>query len=113
MSTPVFIGSEPSNMALSDDGQIMYVLATGSGQIVRYNVLTRQPGFSYQSYPSYNQSVPLPRFAVQPGTENTVALVQSQTPLVQIIDFDPVSSTTSVRPVTGGARAAPRCRRAR
>jgi trimeric autotransporter adhesin len=42
-TTPVPIGSEPTNMALSDDGHMLYVLATGSSRIVRCNMLTQRP----------------------------------------------------------------------
>ena len=46
-TSPVPLASEPTRMALSDDGQILYVLSTGANEIVRFNMLTQQRGFSF------------------------------------------------------------------
>ena len=95
-STPVYVGSEPTLMALSDDGQILYVLATGSSQIVRYNTLTQQPMFGF----GINNSAI--NFAVQPGTENTLAVTGTSTQYIEIVDFDPVARTAAVRSSNSG-----------
>ena len=95
-STPVYVGSEPTRMALSDDGQVVYVLATGSGQIVQYNLATQQP---QSSFVLNNSNI---NFAVQPGTENTLAVTGNYNPQVEIVDFDPVNHTAAARPENSG-----------
>ena len=102
LATPVFVGSEPTRMTLSDDGQILYVLATGSSRIVRYNMLAQQPGATFD-IPT-NNLVPFPELVVQPGSENTLALTPFSLP-IEIVDFDPVAGTFSVRPSNSGTNS--------
>jgi hypothetical protein len=102
-TTPIPIGSEPTRMALSDDGQILYVLATGSSRIVRYNMLTQQPESDFELPASFgSNSATSVEFAVQPGSENTLGLTQSVTESTEIVDFDPVARTASARPSNSG-----------
>ena len=102
-TTPVPIGSEPTNMALADDGQMLYVLATGSSRIVRYNMLTQQSESDFAVPASFgSDSATAVNFAVQPGSENTLGLTQSVTQSVEIVDFDPSAHTASARPINTG-----------
>ena len=99
-TTPVPVGSEPTRMALSDDGQILYVLDTGSSTIVRLNLATQQiEGSIVASIAGLYGNI---YFAVQPGSENTVALPLGQQG-VALVDFNPATHSTTVRASTTGA----------
>src|SRR6185437_5080372 len=53
VGAPVPIGSQPTQMALTSDGQVLYTILTGSQSIGVFNMLTQSAEFTY---------------AVQPGT---------------------------------------------
>ncbi|MGO4516433.1 beta strand repeat-containing protein [Terriglobus sp. 2YAB30_2] len=103
IGTPVSIGSQPTNMALSSDGQILYTILSGSQSIARYNMLTGQPDFTY-TVPNSNFSggIALRGVAVQPGTENTIALDIASFTGNAIYDFDPVHKTAAIRGQASG-----------
>src|SRR5438552_16312190 len=42
IGAPVFVGSEPNRMAISDDGHYLYVGLDGAGSVRRFNLLTHQ-----------------------------------------------------------------------
>src|SRR5687767_1222199 len=44
IGTPVFVGSEPNRLALSDDGHSMYVNLDGAFAIRRFDASTQTPG---------------------------------------------------------------------
>ena len=44
VSNATFIGSEPTKLALSDDGHSLYASLNGAGAIRRFDVLTNTPG---------------------------------------------------------------------
>ena len=73
IGTPVYVGSQPTKMAISDDGNIMYVLLGGANSFVRFNLMTQQSEFSVT--PTFtNYGTPTNGFrdvAVQTGSENT------------------------------------------
>ena len=102
-TTPVFVGSEPTNMAISGDGQMLYLLASGSSEIVRYNMLTQQPESNFAVSPSFGSNTATAvEFAVQFGSEDTLGVTQSVTKAVEIVDFDPVTHVGSARPTNTG-----------
>ena len=76
LGTPVPIGSQPTNMALTSDGQILYTILTGSQSIAVFDMLTQSAKFSYQVQPGTGTDTnPDPRgIATQPGSETTVAI---------------------------------------
>jgi len=98
LGTPVPIGSQPSALALTPDGQILYVSLTGSNSIARYNMLTQQPDFTVAIGATYSNgsAISLGGIAVQPGTENTIAL-NLGTVGTAIYDFDPTTKTATIR----------------
>jgi sugar lactone lactonase YvrE len=101
LDTPSLVGSEPTRMDLSDDANFLYVLASGEDQIVRYNMRTRQPEFSFKlptNAGTYNTSTTL--FSIQPGSENTLAVNTPNGPAGEIVDFDPLSKQAAARPST-------------
>ncbi|MGE3468421.1 MAG: YncE family protein, partial [Pyrinomonadaceae bacterium] len=78
----VFVGSEPSLMALSDDGQAMYVALDGAYAIRRYDVATHTPGLQFsigrgQSVNASDAPFRASDIAVLPGDPNTLAVARS------------------------------------
>jgi hypothetical protein len=78
VGAPVFVGSEPSQMAFSEDGLTMYVALEGASAVRRFDVATGTPGAQYSiAKPSFC-STSAPRFlAVMPGQPQTVAVSRS------------------------------------
>jgi hypothetical protein len=99
IGTPVYVGSQPTKMAISDDGNIMYVLLGGANSFVRFNLMTQQsefsvtPTFAYYATPSNG----FRDVAVQTGSENTVAVDFGYTSGMGLFDIDPVAKTGTER----------------
>jgi hypothetical protein len=99
IGTPVYIGSQPTKMAISDDGNIMYVLLGGANSFVRFNLMTQQsefsvtPTFAYYATPSNG----FRDVAVQTGSENTLAVDFGYTSGMGLFDIDPVAKTGTER----------------
>src|SRR5579862_211519 len=104
IGTPVSIGSQPTNMALTDDGQILYAILAGSQSVARFNMLTQQAQYTYSvpSIPNADGIQSLRGVAAQPGTENTVALDLGSWAGNAIFDFDPVNQTAAIRGQASG-----------
>lgn len=100
----VSIGSEPTRLALSDDGQALYVLLTGGNSLVRFNMLTQTSGPSFALTPPSGSNSSAFTFAIQPGGENTLALNIPPLGMSEIVDYDPVAGTASARSATTGYR---------
>jgi hypothetical protein len=98
VGTAVPIGSQPSVLALTPDGQILYASLRGSNSVARYNMLTQQPDFTVPIGATYSNGSPisLGGIAVQPGTENTIALNLGAVGTA-IYDFDPTTHTAAIR----------------
>ena len=99
VGTPVSIGSQPTNLALTSDGQILYTILSGNQSVARYNMLTGQPDFTYTvpTNSSFDGGIALRGIATQPGTENTIALDLAAFSGNAIFDFDPVNKTAAIR----------------
>lgn len=110
VGTAVSIGSQPSNLALTSDGNILYTILVGSQSVARFNMLTQQPDFTWQvPNMSANQ---LRGITAQPGNENTIALDLGSWAGNAIFDFDPVNQTAAMRgqatgPYTGSCIVMP------
>ena len=77
VGAPVFIGSEPSRMAISDDGQYIYVALDGAAAVRRFDVATRTAGPQFAvGFSSFASDGPLfaRALAVQPGSPKTLAV---------------------------------------
>jgi len=76
VGTPVAIGSQPTNMALTSDGQILYTILSGSQGVAVFNMVTQTPEFTYSIQPGTGTDTsPTPRgIATEPGTESIVAI---------------------------------------
>src|SRR5689334_3927112 len=70
-----FIGSEPKNLALSDDGHTLYVWLDGAFAIRRFDTLTNTPGiqFSIGENPNSGRYV-ASDLAVAPGNPSVLAV---------------------------------------
>lgn len=76
MSAPVAIGSEPSKMAVSDDGKYLYVILRGSNSLSRIDLTSGSAAGNY-SLAVQNTFGSTPDFrdlAVQPGNHDTLAI---------------------------------------
>jgi len=98
VGAPVPIGSQPENMALTDDGQILYILLIGSESVARFNMLTQQAGFT-ASLPnnSIYGSISPRDIAAQPGTENTIVVDLGEGIGNAIFDFNPAAQSAAIR----------------
>lgn len=103
VGTPVAIGAAPAQMALTSDGQMLYVVLSGTGEVERFNMLAQQPEYTYAiSGSNFGSNPPLRGIAAQPGTENTVALDLGEEAGLAIFDFDPTAKTATNRGQNSG-----------
>jgi Calx-beta domain len=73
--TPVFVGSEPSRMALSDDGRFIYVGLDGAGAVRRLDVLAQTPDRLFSlGNDSFSGPYRARDIAVMPGSPDTIAV---------------------------------------
>jgi uncharacterized repeat protein (TIGR01451 family) len=73
IGTPVFIGSEPTRMAISEDGQYLYVVLSGSNAVRRMALPTMTPGTQFTTTSTLFGAYTASDVAVMPGNPNTVA----------------------------------------
>jgi hypothetical protein len=73
--TPVFVGSEPGPLAVSDDGSYIYVGLTGAGAVRRFDVAARAADIQFQVAKDHPDGPLYVRdLAVMPGSPRTVAV---------------------------------------
>lgn len=107
----VFVGSEPDVLAISDDGQYLYVGLDGAAAVRRYDIAARSAGLQFSlgtgnHGPSYAEDI-----EVLPGNANAVAIslyrkgVSPRHDGIAIYD-DGVRRGDSTRGHTGGNRIA-------
>jgi hypothetical protein len=74
LGTLVFIGSEPTRMALSDDAQYLYVVLAGANAVRRMSLPDFTAGTQFNTVnPVFNQAFVASDVAVMPGNKNAVA----------------------------------------
>jgi trimeric autotransporter adhesin len=95
IGTAVDIGSQPTNLALTSDGNILYTMLTGSQSIARFNMLSRKADFTWQ-VPDMEANQ-LRGITALPGSENTIALDLGSWAGNAIFDFDPAKKTAVMR----------------
>ena len=102
----VFIGSEPNRMALSNDGQTLWVHLNGANAARRFDILTETPGLQFATSP-----VPPTDMEVVPGSPQSVVLAKGQSGGGVAIYDDGVqrpntgNTVPSVGPIEFGANA--------
>lgn len=103
IGTPINIGSQPSSLALTSDGQILYTVLNGSQRVARFNMLTQAADFTVPiTNPSNISSSFQPSVATLPGTENTIALGFSQYGGNALYDFNTTAQTAAIRGQASG-----------
>lgn len=75
VGTGTFVGSEPSKLAISDDGQVIYVALDGAAAVRRFDVASRTAGVQFQvGSDSFFGPMLADDIAVQPGSHSVVAV---------------------------------------
>ncbi len=69
----VFIGSEPNRMAISNDGQTLWVHLNGANAARRFEILTETPGLQFTT-----SAVPPSDMEVVPGSPQSVAITKGE-----------------------------------
>ncbi|MGA3322933.1 MAG: kelch repeat-containing protein, partial [Terriglobia bacterium] len=76
IGTPVSIGSEPTRLAVSDDGQYLYAVLSGSNSVRRMALATLTPGTQFLTVSAvFQTSFTASDLAVMPGHANVLATV--------------------------------------
>ncbi|MDE3105223.1 MAG: IPT/TIG domain-containing protein [Acidobacteriota bacterium] len=98
VGTPVPIGSQPTNLALTSDGQVLYTTLVGSQSIGVYNMLTQATEFTYQVQPtSGTNTSPAPRgIATQPGSDTAVVIDLGSWSGNALYNFDLTNKTAAM-----------------
>ena len=79
IGTPVFVGSEPNRLALSDDGHSMYVNLDGAFAIRRFDANTQTPGLQFSvGQDQFFGRLNVTDLAVAPGNPNLLAIARSR-----------------------------------
>ena len=74
---PVGVGSEPGRLALTDNGQYIYVALDGANAVRRFDVATRTPGLQFTlGRDIFDRSYRALDLAAAPGQPQTVAVVR-------------------------------------
>ncbi len=104
VGTAVPIGSQPTYLSLTSDGQVLYTILSGAASVARFNMLTQQADYTFAvpSDSSFIGGITLRGIAAQPGTENTVALDIASFSGNAIYDFNPTTKTAAIRGQASG-----------
>jgi hypothetical protein len=99
IGTPVYVGSQPTKMAISDDGNILYSLLGGANSVARFNLQTQKTEFTFSPpFTNYGSSTTGFRdVAIQTGSENTIVVDFGYTSGMAIIDVNPKTKTAAIR----------------
>jgi hypothetical protein len=79
VGAPVFVGSEPTKLALADDGHSLYVGLNGENAVRRFDTVTQTAGLQFSlgtspANPISDGFYSAADLAVMPGSSNTVAV---------------------------------------
>jgi trimeric autotransporter adhesin len=105
LGAPVNVGSQPSSMALTQDGQYLYINQTGASTVGRFNTLTHSLEFSFPitlSGINSGTTVMLNDIATMPGTDNTIAVDTGAQAGIGLWDVNPTQQTGTLRGSTTG-----------
>ncbi len=100
LGTPVVVGSQPTALAETDDGQYLYVDQTGSMSVGRFNLLTQTYEFSFPITAGanyYYTSPALRGIATLPGSDTTVAVDEGLSVGVALWDVNATQKTGTQR----------------
>jgi uncharacterized repeat protein (TIGR01451 family) len=77
LGTPIFVGSEPSKMAISSDGKVIWVALNGAAAVRKVDLIAQMAGLQFSlggGTGVYNPPSSAQALAVMPGFPNTVAV---------------------------------------
>ncbi|MGB7923645.1 MAG: FG-GAP-like repeat-containing protein [Pyrinomonadaceae bacterium] len=75
VGSPIFVGSEPGKLALSDNGQYLYVALDGAASVRRFDLATQTPGLQFAvGNSTFNGPLYVEDMAVLPGNADAVAI---------------------------------------
>jgi Calx-beta domain/Carboxypeptidase regulatory-like domain len=78
ISRSIFVGSEPNKLALSSNGQTMYVGLDGASAIRKIDLATQTAGFEFSlGYDNFSTHYSARDIAVMPGNANKLAVARS------------------------------------
>ncbi len=99
VGTPVFVGSQPTKMAISDDGNVLYALLGGANSVALFNLQTQTTAFTFTpKFTNYGgEGTGFRDVAVQPGSEDTIVVDFGYTSGMAIIDVNPTAQTAAIR----------------
>jgi hypothetical protein len=101
---PVTVGSQPTFMSLSDDGQALYAVLSGSNAFALYRPLSHSLAFSVAPpQPPYSINFVPRGISVMPGTETTIAFDTGEDTGIGIYDIDLSSKSATLRGNLSGA----------
>jgi hypothetical protein len=99
LGTPVFIGSEPTRMGISDDGQYLYVVLSGANAVRRMDLTTLTAGTQFTTVSPLFGAYTASDVAVMPGNPNAVSTC-GYSDGIQV--WDVTDSGATPRPLTNG-----------
>ncbi|MDR3740791.1 MAG: IPT/TIG domain-containing protein [Terracidiphilus sp.] len=100
VGTPITVTGLPSKLAISDDGNVLYTLFTGSYGISMFNLQTQSQIFTFNplsTNPCCNTTTGYRDIAVVPGTENSVVIDFGSYSGLGIVDVNPTTETVAIR----------------
>jgi len=97
LGTPVFIGSEPTRMGISDDGLYLYVVLSGANAVRRMNLTTLTAGTQFTTVNPLFGAFTASDVAVMPGNPNAVSTC-GYADGIQV--WDVTNSGATARPLT-------------
>ncbi|MGV3614977.1 MAG: hypothetical protein ACO1SV_06540 [Fimbriimonas sp.] len=74
VGNPIFVGSDPDLLDMSDDASTMYVGLRGAQAVRRVNLETRTAGLTFSLSNQYNDRLFATDIKVQPGSNDTVGI---------------------------------------
>ena len=97
LGKPVFVGSEPTRMSISDDGQYLYVVLSGSNSVRRMSLTTLTAGTQFTTVSPLFGAFSASDVAVMPGNRNAVATL-GYSDGIQV--WDVTNTGATARPLT-------------
>jgi len=97
IGTPVFIGSEPTRLGISDDGRYLYAVLSGANAVRRLSLTNLTPGTQFTTVSPLFGAFTASDVAVMPGNPNAVATC-GYSDGIQV--WDVTNSGATARPLT-------------
>jgi hypothetical protein len=97
LGTPVFIGSEPTRMGISDDGQYLYVVLSGANAVRRMNLTNLEAGTQFTTVSPLFGPFTASDVAVMPGDHSAISTC-GYADGIQV--WDVTNSGATARPLT-------------